>query len=190
MVRLVCFAALGAAVLPASASDVPFEPERALSTTTDSARAVVCGDIDRDGDLDIVVASAADSFVRVFRNNNGTIPSFTAQTAATSINTPVCVSLADIDGDGDPDTGLIFVTCPADLSGSSDPGDPAYGVSDGGADSSDFFFFLDQFEGGNALIADYTSTSDPQAPGYGVPDGIVDASDFFFYLDLFALGCD
>lgn len=87
-------------------------------------------------------------------------------------------------------TDLIFATCPADLSGSSDPNDPGYGVSDDVADSSDFFFYLDQFEAGNVLIADYTSSSDPQAPGYGVPNGVVDADDFFFYLDLFALGCD
>ncbi len=79
--------------------------------------------------------------------------------------------------------------CPADLSGSSDPNDPAYGVPDGQADSSDFFYYLDQFVGGNLAVADISGSSDPNDPAYGVPDGNVDASDFFYYLDLFVAGC-
>ncbi len=35
--------------------------------------------------------------------------------------------------------------CAADLTTSSDPNDPAYGVPDGMVDASDFFYFLDQF---------------------------------------------
>lgn len=35
--------------------------------------------------------------------------------------------------------------CEADLSGSSDPFDPNYGVPDGVIDASDFFYFLDRF---------------------------------------------
>ena len=42
------------------------------------------------------------------------------------------------------------VPCPADLSGSSDPNDPAYGVPDGTVDSADFFFYLDLFVAGCA----------------------------------------
>ncbi len=79
--------------------------------------------------------------------------------------------------------------CPADLSGSSDPGDPAYGVPDGFVDASDFFYFLDQFVGMNAAVADVTGSSDPGSPAYGIPDGVIDASDFFFYLDQFVQGC-
>ncbi|MFG0326786.1 MAG: GC-type dockerin domain-anchored protein [Phycisphaerales bacterium JB037] len=36
-------------------------------------------------------------------------------------------------------------TCPADLTGSSDPNDPSYGTPDGVADGEDFFFYLDLF---------------------------------------------
>jgi hypothetical protein len=79
--------------------------------------------------------------------------------------------------------------CAADLSGSSDPNDPAYGAPDGLVDSSDFFYFLDQFVAMNLAIADLTGSSDPNDPAYGVPDGLIDASDFFYYLDLFVQGC-
>ncbi|MCW5754985.1 MAG: hypothetical protein KIT24_09800 [Phycisphaeraceae bacterium] len=79
--------------------------------------------------------------------------------------------------------------CPADLTGSSDPNDPSYGVPDGNVDASDFFYYLDQFVAGNLAVADLTGSSDPNDPAYGVPDGVVDASDFFFYLDIFVAGC-
>jgi hypothetical protein len=79
--------------------------------------------------------------------------------------------------------------CAADLSGSSDPNDPAYGVPDGSADAADFFYYLDQFVANNIAEADLTGSSDPNDSGYGVPDGIIDAGDFFYYLDLFVLGC-
>jgi hypothetical protein len=79
--------------------------------------------------------------------------------------------------------------CPADLSSSSDPNDPGYGLPDGNADSADFFYYLDQFVGGNVSVADLTGSSDPNDPMYGVPDGMVDAADFFYFLDLFVQGC-
>ncbi len=79
--------------------------------------------------------------------------------------------------------------CRGDLSGSSDPNDAGYGVPDNMVDSADFFYFLDQFVGGNVAVADLSSSTDPNDPGYGVPDGLLDASDFFYYLDLFVQGC-
>ncbi|MBX3363645.1 MAG: hypothetical protein KF866_02660 [Phycisphaeraceae bacterium] len=84
---------------------------------------------------------------------------------------------------------FVPTTCAADLSGSSDPSDPMYGIPDGVVDAGDFFFFLDAFASGNVAIADLSSSSDPNNPGYGVPDGVIDASDFFYYLDLFVAGC-
>ncbi|MCC6285791.1 MAG: hypothetical protein IT439_10940 [Phycisphaerales bacterium] len=76
--------------------------------------------------------------------------------------------------------------CAADLTGSSDPNDPSYGVPDGDADADDFFFYLDLFVANNG---DLSGSSDPNDPSYGVPDGDSDADDFFFYLDLFVAGC-
>ena len=36
----------------------------------------------------------------------------------------------------------------ADLTGSSDPNDPTYGVPDGAIDAADFFYYLDLFVAG------------------------------------------
>jgi len=79
--------------------------------------------------------------------------------------------------------------CPADLTTSSNPADPGYGVPDGQLDANDFFFYLDRFAAGDLAIADLTGSSNPSDPGFGIPDGLLDASDFFFYLSLFAQGC-
>lgn len=66
--------------------------------------------------------------------------------------------------------------CPADLTGSTDPDDPSFGVPDGSVDATDFFYFLDLFAAGT----DSADIND---------DGTIDADDFFDYLDLFALPC-
>ncbi len=79
--------------------------------------------------------------------------------------------------------------CDADLSGSSDPSDPAYGTADGIVDSADFFYYLDQFVAGDLAEADLTGSSDPNDPAYGMPDGAIDAADFFYFLDLITRGC-
>lgn len=80
--------------------------------------------------------------------------------------------------------------CPADLTGSSDPADPSYGVANGVLDASDFFYFLDQFVAGNERVCDYTGSANPFDPSWGQPNGIIDAEDFFYFLDLFVLTCD
>ncbi|MFG0325966.1 MAG: choice-of-anchor tandem repeat NxxGxxAF-containing protein [Phycisphaerales bacterium JB037] len=79
--------------------------------------------------------------------------------------------------------------CPADLTGSSDPNDPSFGVPDGDADGDDFFFYLDAFSASNLGVCDLTGSSDPNEPSFGSPDGDCDGDDFFFYLDLFVGGC-
>jgi hypothetical protein len=106
----------------------------------------------------------------------------------------------DFDGDGDVDSTDLAIAnglfdpcadrCASDLTGSSDPNDPSYGVPDGDGDADDFFYYLDQFVGNNLAVADLTGSSDPNDPTYGSPDGLIDASDFFFYLDLFVAGCN
>ncbi|MBX3363676.1 MAG: hypothetical protein KF866_02825 [Phycisphaeraceae bacterium] len=84
---------------------------------------------------------------------------------------------------------LSLLVCMADLSGSSDPSDPAYGVPDGVIDAADFFYFLDRFAAGD-LEVDFSSSSDPADAGYGAPDHALDAADFFYYLDRFTEGCN
>ncbi len=78
--------------------------------------------------------------------------------------------------------------CPGDLTGSSNPNDPSYGVPNDIVDADDFFFYLDLFVSGDPA-ADLTGSSNPQDPAYGIPNGVIDADDFFFYLDLFVQGC-
>ncbi|MCW5754516.1 MAG: hypothetical protein KIT24_07410 [Phycisphaeraceae bacterium] len=82
----------------------------------------------------------------------------------------------------------LQVRCKADLSGSSDPSDPNYGVPDGVLDAADFFYYLDLFVSQDPR-ADLSGSSDPMDPAYGVKDGVVDASDFFFFLDIFTGVC-
>ena len=85
---------------------------------------------------------------------------------------------------------ILRPVCPGDLTGSTNPNDPEFGVPDGFKDSQDFFFYLDAYASGNLDIADLTGSDDPNDPGYGVPDGVLDVSDFFFYLELFAMSCE
>ncbi len=68
-------------------------------------------------------------------------------------------------------------SCPADLTGSSDPSDDTYGIPDGDVDADDFFFYLDAFANGEIAICDIDM------------DGDCDAADFFGYLDFFVVGC-
>ncbi|MFG0327338.1 MAG: GC-type dockerin domain-anchored protein [Phycisphaerales bacterium JB037] len=86
---------------------------------------------------------------------------------------------------GTPTLELVVRVGPvADLTGSSDPNDPSYGIPDGDADGEDFFFFLDAFTQGSA-VADLTGSSDPNDPSFGQPDCDADGDDFFFFLDAF-----
>ncbi|MFG0327400.1 MAG: GC-type dockerin domain-anchored protein [Phycisphaerales bacterium JB037] len=94
------------------------------------------------------------------------------------------VDAIEIAGILGPQTG-----CPADLTGSSDPGAGDFGVPDGDADGDDFFFYLDSFIVGDLAICDLTGSSDPNDAGFGSPDGDCDGDDFFFYLELFVQGC-
>lgn len=98
----------------------------------------------------------------------------------------IAMGAPDSDGDGVPDA---CEPCKADLSGSSDPRDPEYGVPDGTTDGADFFYYIDQFAAGVVSAADLSGSTDPSDPMYGAPDGVLDASDFFYYLDLFVAGC-
>ncbi|MFG0326125.1 MAG: M12 family metallo-peptidase [Phycisphaerales bacterium JB037] len=80
-------------------------------------------------------------------------------------------------------------SCAADLTGSSDPNDPSFGVPDGDADGDDFFYYLDAFTMADLGVCDLTGSSDPNDASFGTPDGDCDGDDFFSYLDLFVAGC-
>ncbi len=72
-----------------------------------SARAIHAGDLDRDGDVDIVSGSSSNGIVW-HRNLGG--GAFTNQVLATGVQDPFSVSITDLDLDGDAD--IIFTLGP------------------------------------------------------------------------------
>ena len=74
-----------------------------IDTTADSARGVHVADIDGDGDLDIVSASANDRTIAWYENDGGADPTWTAVDIATTADGAQDVHVADMDNDGDLD---------------------------------------------------------------------------------------
>jgi len=66
--------------------------------------------------------------------------------------------------------------CPADLTGSSDARDPAWGIPDGVVDAADSTYFLTQYEQGNKLVADLAGPVSPS-----VPDSRLTEDDLRYY---------
>jgi len=71
--------------------------------------------------------------------------------------------------------------CLVDLTGSTDPRDPKWGMPNGVVDAADYTYFLAQYEGGNMLVTDLTGASDLRSPRYGVPDGLLTEDDVLYY---------
>ena len=171
---------------PAAQGEDPLEPEKTVGCIDDDPR-FVAGPGERR-------LSAGSPAIDAGRNANWT-PAFWTDLAGNArmhddpATPDTGEGTAPVIDMGAFEFGAAPVRCPADLSGSSDPNDSAYGMPDGVADAGDFFYFLDQFSGGNLAIADITGSSDPNDPAYGVPDGMIDAADFFYYLDLFVEEC-
>jgi hypothetical protein len=74
-----------------------------IATSADAAHSVFAADMDNDGDLDIVSASADDNTIAWYENNGAADPSFTAADIATSAEGAASVFVADMDNDGDLD---------------------------------------------------------------------------------------
>lgn len=66
--------------------------------------------------------------------------------------------------------------CPADLTGSDDARDPAWGMPDGRVDGADLDYFRIQYERGNLRVADVTGPASP-----GVPDSRLTEDDLRHY---------
>lgn len=77
--------------------------------------------------------------------------------------------------------------CPADLTGSTDPRDPMWGMPNGLVDADDYTYFLKQHERGNLLVTDLTGSNDPKdLLLYGAPDGRLTEDDVLYYHDRYA----
>ena len=83
--------------------------EHVLTTTADLANSVHAGDLDGDGDLDVVAASSGNDSILWFENDCDTPPScstrpgFTERLVSDTAITARAVFAADLDGDGDDD---------------------------------------------------------------------------------------
>ncbi len=94
-------ASLGVA-LPARGADVPFT-EHVISTVADRAWSVFAMDVDGDGHMDVLSASANDGTIAWYESDGGSPPNFTEHLISTSADFPVSVFATDLDGDGDTD---------------------------------------------------------------------------------------
>ncbi len=80
-----------------------FGAEQVITNQAESAQSVVAADVDGDGDLDVLVASANDDTVAWFENTDG-VGSFGAEQVITNLAiNATSVRAADLDGDGDLD---------------------------------------------------------------------------------------
>ena len=85
------------------ANDVPFATQPPISTTADSAEAVASGDVDGDGDSDVVSASFLGDTIAWYENTNGAGGAWTPHTITTGADGARATVAADVDGDGDVD---------------------------------------------------------------------------------------
>ena len=60
-------------------------------------------DLDRDGDLDVIMASGTSDTVAWYENGGGAVPTWTIHTISTSQDGPLYATAGDLDGDGDLD---------------------------------------------------------------------------------------
>ncbi|MEE9609589.1 MAG: VCBS repeat-containing protein [Myxococcota bacterium] len=87
----------------ARAGELPFAALQTISSAADSVRSLHLADVDGDGRLDVLSASAFDDTVAWHRNELGAGPPWTANLISSSAGGARSVFAADLDGDGDLD---------------------------------------------------------------------------------------
>jgi len=80
-----------------------FGTQQVISINANGATSVYCGDIDGDGDMDVLSASEDDNKIAWYENTDGNGTFGTQQVLTIAANTPESICSADIDGDGDMD---------------------------------------------------------------------------------------
>ena len=84
-----------------------FSQMHIISNNFDWPWAVYCGDIDNDGDIDVVSADFGQGSVVLSRNMDGIGQNWNEEMISTNLGTPVSISLADLDNDGDLDVAAV-----------------------------------------------------------------------------------
>lgn len=79
-----------------------FESQIVISTDAEGPEDIVAGDIDGDGDMDVLVASRLDSTISWFENTDG-LGNFSTQNIVANLDQTMYAVLADLDGDTDLD---------------------------------------------------------------------------------------
>ncbi len=77
--------------------------EHILSNTATGIHAIVAGDADHDGDMDVFAALESGERVMWYENNGTRTPSFQEHTIATNFRIAHSISVSDLDNDGDLD---------------------------------------------------------------------------------------
>jgi hypothetical protein len=85
------------------AGSPPAFTEHIIATTANGPRSVSVADVDDDGDLDVLSASAYDDKIAWWENSGGSSPAFIGHIIATNANYVQWVTAADVDGDKDLD---------------------------------------------------------------------------------------
>tara|TARA_Y100000768_G_scaffold338333_1_gene280983 strand:+ start:1632 stop:7229 length:5598 start_codon:yes stop_codon:yes gene_type:complete len=89
--------------IPNPSNPIPNFTTNVITTNADGAKSVYAADIDNDGDMDILSASAEDRKIAWYENDGARNPSFTSITITTDANGAFSVYATDIDNDGDMD---------------------------------------------------------------------------------------
>lgn len=83
---------------------------RTIDNDAQGAEMVDAGDLDGDGDVDIVVALRVDDTIVWYENDNASDPSFTKHIITTSVDSADAVTIVDVDNDGDMDIMAVSYT--------------------------------------------------------------------------------
>lgn len=114
-----------------------------ITNAANGASSVFVGDVDGDGDTDVLSAAALGFEIAWYENNGATPPSFARTVVSTTQNRAEGVHAADLDGDGDLDI----------LSASTNENVIAWFANDGGANPTFTEFTVSSDTGGPVSLA-------------------------------------